>query len=185
PHQPFVGEVWAHHDDVKRPLLEIYQGFRDRDAEADAAAGLARGYRFGFVASSDHLSTRASWAGVWTTAVDRESIFRAMQSRRTFAATARATLVLRSGPHWMGERFVAAAPPTFGARYDGTARVSAITWVADGEEHRIEMPPSLDSREWTYTPDDVTAPGEHRVHVRIEQGDGHRAWSSPLWYTLR
>lgn len=185
PHNPFIGDVWEHHDDVKRPLLEVYQGFRDQESEAPAEVGLSKGYHLGLIASSDHLSTSASYACVWTTAVDRESIFRAMQSRRTFGATTRATLVFRSGRHWMGERFTTDAPPEFEVRYEGTAPVAAVTWIVDGAPHRAAGPPMIDDiPRWVFTPGDL-GPGEHRVRVRIEQRDGHRAWSSPMWYTAR
>jgi len=78
PHQPFNLVLWKNKDDVHRPLLEIYQGMRNNIREDDAQAGLKGGHHFGIIASSDHLSTGASFACVWSDKPTREGIFRSM-----------------------------------------------------------------------------------------------------------
>ena len=72
--------------------MEIYQGYRDASMEKPAAEALARGHHVGFIAASDHLSTDASFSCVWAEKSTRESIFRAMQARRTYAATSKIIL---------------------------------------------------------------------------------------------
>ena len=183
PHNPFIGKVWRQHDDLKRPLLEIYQGFRDQESDAKATEGLAKGYHLGIIASSDHLSTSASYACVWTPAVERKAIFRSMQARRTFGATCEATLTLRTGDHWMGERITVDEVPKFQLSYEGTAAVAAIEWVVDGVTTRIESPDRQSTSGWTHSPQ-VAPRGEHHVRVKVIQADGHRAWSSPIWFTF-
>ena len=190
PHAPinkYAGHnIWdSGVNDGKRPLLELYQGFRHRmTAETEEAAleGLNRGHRFGFISSSDHLSTSASYAAVWATEPGRESIFRALQARRTFAATARIRLIVLAGRHWMGEAFAASSMPDISIEARGTAPFKKIEIILDGE--MVERF-SADTRDvqLTYEPEDVPA-GDHYLYVRLTQGDGNTAWSSPLFVRL-
>jgi len=186
PHNPFLAGVWDHHDDAKRPLLEIYQGFRDQPEYAPPHVhdGLAHGYHFGFVASSDHLSTSASFAGVWAPEAERGSVFRSMQARRTFGATAPITLEFRAGEAWMGERLqVREAPPLrFSAR--GTAPFAYADVIVDGELfHRFEA--AAEALEFTREFRlGAFGSGEHWVYVHLVQTDGEHAWASPIWIEL-
>lgn len=180
PHNPFIGKLWHHHDDTKRPLAEVYQGCRDEPIHEHTHVGLDRGYHFGFIASSDHLSTRASYACVWTPERDREAIFRSLQARRTFAATAKMRLVFRSGERWMGERFEVPEPPELAWRVTGTAKVAWLDmWLDGAKQQRFE---GRQAAEGTFTPV-ALGPGEHYAYVHAMQVDGSEAWSSPLWFT--
>ncbi|MBI4578434.1 MAG: hypothetical protein HY718_01945, partial [Planctomycetes bacterium] len=71
-------KTWTYGDNDHRRLIEIYQGCRDRAIERDANVGLDKGHILGFIASSDHYSTSASFAGVWAPERTREAIFRAL-----------------------------------------------------------------------------------------------------------
>ena len=104
PHAPFIGKIWEYQDDAKRPLLEIFQGFRDTEALTQAHKALRRGYHMGFIASSDHLSTGASFACVWSPQRSRTALFRSLQARRTFGATADIVLRVQCGENWMGSQ---------------------------------------------------------------------------------
>ena len=104
PHQPIRRDTWAYQDDDLRPLVEIYQGCRDHSIEDHVHRGLAKGYHLGFIASSDHMSTSASYACVWADEASRESIFRALRQRRTYGATTNIRLAVHAGDHWMGQR---------------------------------------------------------------------------------
>ncbi len=180
PHNPFIGKVWEHHDDAKRPLLEIYQGFRDQSSESHAHAGLAKGYHMGFIASSDHLSTGASYACVWSPQADRESIFRSLQARRTYGATDKITLLFHTGEHFMGERITAALLPDLYVTVAGTADVERIEFVRDGEVvKRVQggASPWLDAK----LPGGAPVIEETWTYVHVVQVDGNEAWSSPIW----
>ena len=172
--------VWDYQDDEHRPLLEIFQGFRDRAIESDAHEGLDRGYHFGFIASSDHLSTRASYAGVWADERSRESLFTAMKSRRTFGATDKIVLAVRCGDRWMGEQISAAEMPPLEIHIEGTAPVRSIDVIVDGQVQQTLTPLQREL--------DITVPlsltGQHYVYVRLQQSDGNQAWSSPIWVDI-
>ena len=177
PHQPIRRDTWKYQDDDLRPLVEIYQGCRNHAIDQDAHAGLDKGYHLGFIASSDHMSTSASYACVWAEQSSRESIFRALQARRTYGATARIRLAVRAGDHWMGAQFSAAKMPPLEIDARGTAPIRTVHIVVDGKLHstlaatdrQVSLQPQLD------------LPGSHYVYVHLVQNDGNQAWSSPLW----
>ncbi len=187
PHQPFNAVLWKTNDREHRPLMEIFQGFRNHTCEADAKMGLDSGNEVGFIASSDHLSTGASYACVWAEKPTRESIFRALQARRTFAATDHIVLRVTCGDHWMGEKFSSKETPRLDIAIDPTAKIKTIEIFVDGERQ-------------TEIPHDITGPrktalanflaekkltGPHTFFVRVTQVDGNMAWSSPLWINIQ
>ncbi len=176
-------KTWDRQDNARRPLLEIYQGCRDRAIERDAREGLSRGHLLGFIASSDHLSTSHGYACVWAESRTRESIFRAMQARRTFGATAPIRLAVRAADHWMGESFDAKTMPALQIDATGTADVASIDVFIDGEQ-TAALPQSARAISLTYEPPPLPA-GTHYLYIRLNQTDSHRAWSSPLWITLQ
>ncbi len=189
PHYPFRGRVWEYQDDLKRPLLEIQQGFRSVTSEAAAHAGLGRGYRFGFIASSDHLSTSASYAGVWSPGPGREALFRSLQARRTFAASVPLRLVVHAGERWMGERLSGAPGGELTVEVDGSAPLARVEVVLDGRP-AAALPlepgsPRFRGR-WPIPPPPVP-PGDREswAYVHVLQADGGEAWSSPLWFAGR
>lgn len=185
PHAPVIGNIWKYHDDVKRPLMEIYQGCRDYDSQGPAQEGLNKGYRFGFIASSDHLSTAASYACVWAPEASRESVFRSMQARRTFGATDKIRLVFRSGDHWMGERITISAVPEFQIEIDGTKPIAWIDFYLDGNKtERFTPPNNENSYRTAYHPAELSK-GEHYFYVHMKQVDRNQAWSSPLWVNMK
>lgn len=178
PHQPIRRDTWIHQDDRLRPLVEIFQGCRNRSIEDDVHRGLGLGYHLGFIASSDHRSTSASYACVWAEEPTRESVFRAMQARRTFAATDKIWLTLRAGEHWMGEILPAATTAPLVLRARGTAVFETVRLVVDGKvrktwrpnaaEVELEVPFEMDEAQYAY--------------FHLVQRDGNEAWSSPIWF---
>ena len=155
--------------------MEIFQGFRDRSVEDDAHAGLDGGHRFGFIASSDHLSTSASYACVWTPGRDTRSLFRSLQARRTYGATDRIRLAVHAAGHWMGEAFTADVMPPLEIHAVGTAPIRRLDFVVDGKivetlspnQAKLDLSHRLDLS------------GSHYLYVQLTQSDGNRAWSSP------
>lgn len=179
PHQPIRRDTWNYQDEVLRPLVEIYQGCRDNSIESDVHRGLAKGYHLGFISSSDHMSTSASYACVWAEAATRESVFRAMQSRRTFGATANVLLVVRAGDYWMGEIIRAEKMPPITVEVTGTAPIRSIAVIVDGKVIETLSPNKQEVRFERQV--DLTAGGY--VYFHLVQADGNEAWSSPLWLT--
>jgi len=186
PHAPVnARRTWAYQNDPLRPLIEIYQGCRDYSSQGPAHAGLDKGYHLGFIASSDHMSTSASFACVWSPEPGREPIFRAMQARRTYGATDKIRLIFRSGDRWMGERFTASALPVFQIEIDGTAPLKSLDVYQDGNVvRRMPIPAGRKSLSTTYRPDKYFT-GKHYLYIHLIQADGNQAWSSPIWVTYK
>ncbi len=185
PHQPFNRILWNYKDDVHRPLLEIYQGFRNNTMEKPAKEGLLRGHKFGIIASSDHLSTDASFACVWSEKTDREGVFRSMQARRTYGATAKIVLKVTCGEHWMGESFETNVMPPIHVEVHGTAPITSCDILVDGDvkESLPDDGKSADGKFSWYNKPPLTGP--HIFYVRINQADGNHAWSSPFWVDIK
>ncbi|HID21580.1 MAG TPA: hypothetical protein EYP14_04180 [Planctomycetaceae bacterium] len=76
---------------------------------------LAKGYRLGFQASSDHLSTHLSYACILAGRNTREALMDAMRQRHSYAATDNVILDVRSegvdGPKIMGDVFACVGAP--------------------------------------------------------------------------
>ena len=107
------------------PLLEIYQGCRmsyetkgaprvgpgNRYEDGLATAALGKGYKLGFIASSDHRSTHVSYAAVYAEEPTREGIFRGLQSRHAYAATDNIVMDVRVGDAIMGDETTSSTRP--------------------------------------------------------------------------
>ena len=182
PHQPFFNAAaWGMRDPVHRPLLEIYQGFRNHSCEADAEHALASGNEIGFIASSDHLSTGASFASVWAEEPTRESLFRALQARRTYAAMDRMMLRVTCGGHWMGEKFTVKELPPIEVAVGPTAPLAEVEVFVDGAARKIPFERDAGGLVRARFMAEAGLTGPHRIHVRVRQTDGNMAWSSPMW----
>ncbi len=177
PHQPIRRDTWKYQDDRLRPLVEIFQGCRDNSIEEDVHRGLAKGYHLGFIASSDHQSTSASYACVWARGTGREAIFRSLQARRTFAATTNIRLVVTAGDQWMGEQIAGEKPPTIELKAEGTTPFRAVSLVVDGKVRETVSP----NQRRVSLRRTVRMTVGHYVYFHLVQADGNEAWSSPIW----
>jgi len=182
PHNPIRPlRAFAYHDDEKRPLLEIYQACRANPMTREAHDGLRRGYHMGFIASSDHLATHTSYACVWSPAGGEEPIFRSLQARRTYGATAKIRLVFRTGGHWMGERVAVDAMPTFHYEVEGEGELDRVEIVRDGEvAETLENEGGGTSMAGSFRGPGEVEPGAW-IYIHAVQRDGEEAWSSPIW----
>ncbi|MHC4442051.1 MAG: hypothetical protein ACYTBZ_03110 [Planctomycetota bacterium] len=171
---------WEVINNARRPLLEIYQGCRDRPIEKDAHFAFAKGHRLGFIASSDHHSTGASFAGVWAEKSDRVTIFRAMQARRTFGATDKIRLLVHAGDYWMGQEIGDTPLPPIHIQARGTADIETMEIILDGQVHET-LRPAKQNVELKYELKNI-ATGKHYFYLRLKQRDGNLAWSSPIWF---
>ena len=178
PHIPILQDTWNYQDDSLRPLVEIFQGGRNKSIEEHVHQGLLKGYHLGFIASSDHMSTSASYACVWAEDSTRESIFRALQARRTFASTDKIWLMLQSDDHLMGEIIEPCSTTQLKLEVRGTAPIQSINLILDGEinetwspnKRSITLDITLDSTDKRY------------AYFHLVQIDGNEAWSSPIWF---
>ncbi|HIQ05065.1 MAG TPA: DUF3604 domain-containing protein, partial [Anaerolineae bacterium] len=159
---------WEQHDPRLERLVEIYQvrGSQERSGPRalnpqgrkphplSAQAALVRGYRLGFVASTDnHLAQpctpykrgerRQHWdrpgiAAILAPELTREALFEALQARRVYGTTlARLLVDFRMDGHFMGEEYETTVPPTAHIRVVGTAPIARITIVRDNEDVQV------------------------------------------------
>jgi hypothetical protein len=183
----FCGDVWAKRDDERRPIAEVYQGYRDVDSLKELQLkALATGQKLGFIASSDHLATSSAYACVWTegegaAVIDRQPIFDALRARRTYGATARIELRVTCGERWMGEDLEGDGPFELTVHARGAGPLERIEFWADGELAMTFGCRGLEEmdRKWTWPGPKDDAHGW--LVVRVLQTDGSQAWSSPFF----
>jgi hypothetical protein len=189
-------------------VLEIYQGARSSYETVDAAQGekrgqsqlkepgtfaqdaLNKGYRYGFIASSDHGSTHNSYACVYVKEATREGIIDAMLARRTFAASDDIILDASLNDHAMGEEFELTAKPSVRIFVRARNDLVRIDLVRDGKV--IYTVPGKEREFRGSYRDTEAAPGKHYYYVRVIQKDveaperdPEMAWGSPFFVTLR
>ena len=199
------GTDWRDNDPELEPVVEIFQGARtsyessrgpldariDVDDEHIRSAGYfpvgfvteawKKGYRLGVVASSDHHSTHYSYAMVYTDDTSREGILEAIRRRHTYAATDNILLEVRMGRHVMGDEFSTHAPLPIEVRARGTAPIANVH-ILRGGRILYARQPGEQQVSFAYTDSDIEeGTGTQDYYVRVEQADGHVAWSSPIW----
>ncbi len=200
------GTDWRDNDPVVEPLVEIYQGFRNsyehegapKSATADRPFlfksgyrplgfywnALAKGYKLGVQASSDHISTHLSYACLYTTGLSRQQLLDAMRARRSYGATDNILLDYRlvepgGAEHLMGAQVTLSGTPRLKVHAVGTAPIQRVDIIKNGR-YLYTSEPGKPEAEVTFS-DPEAAPGEFYYYVRVRQYDGQLAWSSPIW----
>ncbi|MBM4051056.1 MAG: DUF3604 domain-containing protein, partial [Planctomycetes bacterium] len=164
-----MGTNWSSHNPELERLVEIHQGARnsyeceggpkaiaegtpDAVAQGYAPSGfvwnaLGKGYRMGFVSSSDHGSTHLGFAAVFAESRSRQAIFEALKKRRTYAASDFIILDMRMGKHFMGEEFETSSLPALSVRAKGVHSLlrvdviknSSVIYTKKGDGKQIEF----------------------------------------------
>jgi len=200
------GTDWRDNDPVVEPLVEICQGFRNsyehegapKSATADRPFlfksgyrplgfywnALAKGYKLGVQASSDHISTHLSYACLYTTGLSRQQLLDAMRARRSYGATDNILLDYRlvepgGAEHLMGAQVTLSGTPRLKVHAVGTAPIQRVDIIKNGR-YVYTSEPGKPEAEVTFS-DPEAAPGESYYYVRVRQYDGQLAWSSPIW----
>lgn len=147
---------------------------------------LDKGYKLGFIASSDHISTHVSYACVLAEDLSRESLADAIRNRRTYAATDNIVLDIRyegsDGPHLMGSIIASKTPLKISAKVLGTGEILQIDIIKNSAIVHTYKPGQPSALVEYVDP----APSERKdnyYYVRLMQKDGNMAWSSPVWVT--
>ena len=200
-----MGTDWRYNDEQVERLVEMFQGNRDsyeylgapRGATAEKIVvggyitsgdmrpkgfiwnALAKGYKMGFIASSDHRSTHMSYAAVYTLERSYEAIWDSLHARRTYAATENIIVDFQSAGHAMGEEFSTNEPPRIDVRIIGTANIQQIDIIKDNT-FVYTSHPGVREVTFSYTDSDIE-PGTHYFYVRVIQEDNNMAWGSPIW----
>jgi hypothetical protein len=144
---------------------------------------LAKGYRLGIIASSDHGSTHISYAMVYTDDTTRQGILDAFRKRHTYGATDNIILDTRMGTHFMGDEFTLDRPQPIQVKARGVRKVAKVTVLKDSQDIYTTSPGNQNVN-FSFT-DRQGGSGRHTYYVRLEQEDGMVAWSSPFFVTYR
>jgi hypothetical protein len=201
------GTDWAEHDDGLEPVVEIFQGYaasseapgapkaendkKDRIHGPFRPAGfvsnaLAKGYRLGFQASSDHISTHISYAVAIAEDGRRESLVDAFRRRHCYGATDNILMDVRSGDHLMGDEFSVplGTPVTLSVLVHGTRPVARVDVIKDFV-YVYSTEPQAQRVAFAWTDNEARPAGLSWYYVRAIQDDGQLAWASPLWVQTR
>jgi hypothetical protein len=199
------GTDWRDNDPEVEPLIEIYQGYRNsyeyEGAPKAASAlnphaqksgwqpqgfwwnALAKGYKLGVQASSDHWSTHISYACLLTDNFTREGLVDAIRKRHAYGATDNIILDFRAraggAVYIMGDSFPSDTAPQLSVRAIGTGAIKQID-VVKNQKFVYTTRPGTKEASFDYTDKDFGG-GENYFYVRVMQEDGQLAWSSPIW----
>jgi hypothetical protein len=194
-----MGTDWRDNDPNAEPVVEIYQGLRQNyempgapraNTQEDSIGGwrpmgfvnlaLEKGYRLGFEASSDHVSTHMSYANLFVKDATREAVLDALKKRHTYAATDEILADVESGTHMMGDEFSTADPPTLKIKLRGTSKFAKVIVIRDGKFVYSTSPFTQDV-EFSWRDNQPQKDKTSYYYVRGEQDDGEIVWVSPMW----
>jgi hypothetical protein len=196
-----MGTDWRDNDPDVEPIVEIFQGMRQNYEmpeaprginEKDAIGGwrpkgfvsnaLQMGYKFGFQASSDHISTHMSYCNIYVKDVTRESVLDALRKRHVYGATDNILADVRSGVHMMGDTFTVSTPPTIKVHLEGTQPFAKVSIIKDNK-YVYSVSPGQSAVDFQWR-DNAPEPGKQSYYyVRGEQTNGELVWVSPMWIT--
>jgi hypothetical protein len=199
------GTDWKEPIDPKlEPFVELFQGFhanfeahdapRAADEKTDlihssykadgfVSSALAKGYRLGFQASSDHVSTHVSYACILAEELSRKGLMEAMRKRHAYAATDNIVLDMRMGTLGLMGDEVRTTKPRLDVVAIGTGPIDRVEVLRNGKVEHTGRP-GKDPAEVRFRWDDpapVKGDAPSYYYVRVIQKDGQMAWASPIW----
>jgi len=196
-----MGTDWRDNDPVAEPIVEIYQGDRQNyempdaprsNSEKDSIGNwrpkgfvnlaLAKGYKLGFQASSDHISTHMSYCNILAKDLTRESVLEGFQKRHVYGSTDNILADVRSGPNLMGDAFSTAEAPSLHVKLTGTSKFAKVVVVKDNE-YVYSTEPGTDKVEFSWRDNTPSKGKTSYYYIRGEQDNGEIVWASPLWIT--
>jgi hypothetical protein len=197
-----IYSCWGNHEYIGGPLPSLGNGHRDNTIKA----ALDRGYRMGFTAGSDShsgqpgktnwLRTRTHYCGGLTAILAREltseSLWSALKAKQTYATTgARIFIDFRINGAIMGSEITVnkGSDIHLYIKAIGTAETIIPQIIKNGHIWRsLKMDPKYP---WPAEPSEEEIVEEELVdenlngsawyYLRVQQIDGHIAWSSPIW----
>jgi hypothetical protein len=204
PHHPkFMGEpIWEPNNPDLEKLAEICSvwGLSEEGNECAVLPALDNGLRFGFIAGTDNHQGRmglgnSHWgnedggsgiACVIAPALTREAIYDALKGRRCYATTgARILMDFRINGKMMGSeiRLRVGEKRRITSLVIGGHEIIKAELVKDSCVVFSESPGTLQwELDWDDPETDTTAGADgDYYYIRVQQSDGHRAWSSPIF----
>ncbi len=198
-----MGTDWRDNDSAVEPIVEIYQGDRNnyehqgapRSATRETQIGgfepagfvwnaLSKGYKLGFQASSDHISTHISYAVVLVEEPTRQGILDAFKQRHCYGATDNIIAIVSCQDHLMGDEFTTSKKPTLEINAFGTQPIARVSVVKD-MKYVYTTGPNKRQVKFRWTDNQPTVGKTSFYYVRIDQQDGQIAWASPMWITYQ
>ena len=192
---------WRDNDPLAEPVVEIYQGDRQNYEMPDAprsnsekdsiglwrpkgfvSVALDKGYKLGFQASSDHISTHMSYCNLLAKDTTRESLLDAFQKRHVYGSTDNILADVRSGPYIMGDAFSTAEQPNLHVKLEGTSKFAKVVVVKDNK-YVYSTQPGTSQVEFSWRDNSPTKGKTSYYYVRGEQDNGEIVWASPMWIT--
>jgi hypothetical protein len=198
-----MGTDWRDNDPIVEPIVEIYQGDRQNYempgapreiTEGDAIGGwrpagflnlaLEMGYKLGFQASSDHVSTHMSYANILATDRTREAIHDALKKRHVYGSTDNIIADVRSGSYMMGDAFTTSATPEIRVKLIGSAPFAKVHIIKDSK-YVYSTEPKTENVNFTWRDQAAEKGKTSYYYVRGEQANGELVWASPMWITYK
>ncbi len=196
-----MGTDWRNNDPIAEPVVEIYQGDRQNyempeaprsNSEKDSIGNwrpkgfvnlaLLKGYKLGFEASSDHISTHMSYCNILAKDTTREAVLDGFEKRHVYGSTDNILADVRSGPNLMGDVFSSAETPNLHVKLEGTSKFSKVVIVKDNE-YVYSSQPNSDKVEFSWRDNTPVKGKSSYYYVRGEQDNGEIVWVSPMWIT--
>jgi hypothetical protein len=108
-----------------------------------------------------------------------------MRARHAYAATDNIIVDVRIGDHLMGDIFPSRDIPVIKVKVQGTGPIARVDVIKNNTFIHATQPQGSTAA-FEYRDTDIK-PGESYYYVRVEQGAGQLAWSSPIWvdYSMR
>ncbi len=187
------------HDPRLQRQIEIFSDHRR--SEDWASKFLVKGYRLGIMASTDNHAGNAGFGvrrsarpdgssspaergtalvAAYAPELTRQAVFQAIYHRATYATTGE-RIILRfsidGAP--MGSEIRASKPPRIAVEAHGTAPIAVVRVVKSGRVIH-EVKPGAPSARFEF----LDSSGDYRnqyFYVELEQADGEKAISSPIW----
>jgi hypothetical protein len=150
---------------------------------------LAKGYKLGVQASSDHISTHSSYSMIYTPAINRTDIVDSMRKRHVYAATDNIILDFQAADsdgsaHLMGDIFSASRALKLRVKVEGTDVVTRIDLIRNNTNIYSLIDSGKKEASFEYA-DQAPLQGTNWYYVRVTQIDRNLAWSSPVWVTYK
>lgn len=182
-------EVYSSHGTSEFPgnPRPLHKTSTDRRKYMQAA--LEQGLKFGVIAASDNHDShpgRSSWAyypgglaGVWASELSREAVWQALYNYRTYGTSLdRIYLDFSINGKPMGSTLSTSAEIAIEAEIIGKTDILTATLLRDNQP--IVVQKSKDGVIQIQHLEEPSGEG-HVYYLRVEQINGERAWSSPIW----
>ena len=142
---------------------------------------LAKGYRLGFQASSDHVSTHVSYACILAEEFSRKGLVEALRNgTATPPPTTSCWMSARARPaSWATKSGRANRSSTWSC--SAPARSTGSMWCETAMWSTPNAPARDEARFGWEDPKPIKGAEPSYYYVRVLQTDGQMAWASPIW----